>query len=302
MKVLSDAKPGARLSALTTMYPSVLAVFGDGDELPLPQLVPIGTAYGIVVDGSARLHCDAGDFTLASGAYFSVPCHVHNPSPCMAPTLTAHGRVVVIARHGVRGQFVLGMLEDKGRLSYIDGCSDTLLVYPPRRGDPVLNHLYFPPGVVQTQHTHPSIRLGVVIDGSGDAFGPMPYPRRHLDDYTRDGVEFFKAGSDLYVRHPLKTGTVFLLEEHEQHGFCTMQGQGMHVVAYHPDSDWGPTDECHPMLNRTYLRPSERGLKEQLLRSLQPAPFDRRSPWPGPRDRISMSQGQAVLEPSAPKV
>jgi hypothetical protein len=27
----------------------------------------------------------------------------------------------------------------------------------------------------------------------------------------------------------------------------------MDVIAFHPDSDWGPTDEKHPMLNRTYL-------------------------------------------------
>jgi hypothetical protein len=26
------------------------------------------------------------------------------------------------------------------------------------------------------------------------------------------------------------------------------------VIAFHPDSDWGPTDGTHPMLNRTYLR------------------------------------------------
>ena len=27
----------------------------------------------------------------------------------------------------------------------------------------------------------------------------------------------------------------------------------MDVVAFHPDSDWGPTDAAHPMLNRTYV-------------------------------------------------
>jgi hypothetical protein len=25
------------------------------------------------------------------------------------------------------------------------------------------------------------------------------------------------------------------------------------VLAFHPDSDFGPTDEDHPMLNRTYF-------------------------------------------------
>jgi hypothetical protein len=28
----------------------------------------------------------------------------------------------------------------------------------------------------------------------------------------------------------------------------------MRVIAYHPDGDWGPTDENHTMLNRTYIK------------------------------------------------
>jgi hypothetical protein len=27
----------------------------------------------------------------------------------------------------------------------------------------------------------------------------------------------------------------------------------MDVIAFHPDSDWGPTDGIHPMLNRTFI-------------------------------------------------
>ena len=27
----------------------------------------------------------------------------------------------------------------------------------------------------------------------------------------------------------------------------------MDVIAYHPDSDWGPTDVEHPMVNRTLV-------------------------------------------------
>jgi len=27
----------------------------------------------------------------------------------------------------------------------------------------------------------------------------------------------------------------------------------MDIIAYHPDSDFGPTDIDHPMLNRTYI-------------------------------------------------
>ena len=28
----------------------------------------------------------------------------------------------------------------------------------------------------------------------------------------------------------------------------------MDVIAYHPDSDWGPTHREHPMLNRTLVK------------------------------------------------
>jgi hypothetical protein len=44
-----------------------------------------------------------------------------------------------------------GPCEAFGRLRYIDGCSDSLLVGPAVRGDPCLNHLHFPPGVSQTR-------------------------------------------------------------------------------------------------------------------------------------------------------
>jgi hypothetical protein len=44
-----------------------------------------------------------------------------------------------------------------------------------------------------------------------------------------------------------------MLEESELHSFATVPGRTMEIVAYHPDSDWGPTDTDHPMLNRTYI-------------------------------------------------
>jgi AraC-like ligand binding domain len=82
-------------------------------------------------------------------------------------------------------------------------------------------------------HSHPSIRLGVVARGEGRAFGPM-------------------LGGGTWEQ-PLRPGAMFLLHPHEMHAFRTSEsGQSMDVIAYHPDSDWGPTDAIHPMLNRTY--------------------------------------------------
>ena len=114
-----------------------------------------------------------------------------------------------------------------GRLRYIDGCSDTLLACPPLLGDPCLNHLHFPKGTLQTQHTHPSVRLGVVARGEGACETP-------------DGTT------------PLVSGLIFAIPAGGEHGFLTADSS-MDVVAYHPDSDWGPTDEDHPMLNRTWV-------------------------------------------------
>ena len=99
--------------------------------------------------------------------------------------------------------------------------------YPPRRGDPSLNHLSFPAGVRQSFHIHPSIRLGVVARGTG-----------------------FACFADQEI--PLVAGTLFCIEERELHRFRT-EDERLDVIAFHPDGDWGPTDQDHPMLNRTYL-------------------------------------------------
>ena len=93
----------------------------------------------------------------------------------------------------------------------------------------LLNLLHFPPNTDQTRHAHPSIRLGVVSRGRGTAHGPT-------------------------WEQPLMRGDVFLLDAHEVHAFRTEPQSGMDVIAFHPDSDWGPTDQAHPMKNRTYLR------------------------------------------------
>lgn len=141
-------------------------------------------------------------------------------------------KLMLVVRLGYKPQNTTGWVEEQGRLVYIDGCSDSLLIYPPRQGDPSLNLLYFPPGIEQTAHTHPSIRLGCVIEGHGHA------------DVWKDGKK---------ESIPLQKGKMFCLEESELHRFRTAEGQPMTVIAWHPDGDWGPTDHNHTMLNRTYV-------------------------------------------------
>ncbi len=120
-----------------------------------------------------------------------------------------------------------GPVEPEGRLKYIDGCTDSLLLPPWKKGEPCLNHLHFPPGIDQTMHTHPSVRLGVVVNGYGECITPES-------------------------KVPLEPGMTWIIEPEQQHKFRTTD-QVLDVLAYHPDSDYGPEDESHPMLNRTLI-------------------------------------------------
>lgn len=182
-----------------------------------------GSIYGYVATGTLTV----GDMVIPAGHVFALPQNYDKV------TRSEDATVWVIARHGYRSQVVVTKPENKGRLSYIDGCSDTLLVYPTRRGDGSLSLLYFPPNIDQSWHTHPSIRLGYVASGAGTA-------------HWRDPI------SGKSMTKPLKAGDSFLLDEHCSHRFCTA-GKEMRILAYHPDGDWGPEDHNHTMLNRTYL-------------------------------------------------
>ena len=175
------------------------------------------TVYGYVLSGSVSYR----NTTLTSSHYFS--CTADSPI-----TFRVDGTTIFITRLGYQGQNTTGgPIEKTGRLTYIDGCSDSLLVYPPRLGDPSLNVLYFPKNIDQTFHIHPSLRMGIVAKGSGIAC-------------TND--------SEI----PLSTGIAFCLDPMERHRFKTTDSE-MVVIAFHPDGDWGPTDHNHTMLNRTYL-------------------------------------------------
>lgn len=137
-------------------------------------------------------------------------------------------KAIVIERIGHKGTFMVGgPIEVQGRLKYIDGCTDSLLVPPGKKGEPCLNHLHFPMGIDQTMHTHPSMRVGMVTKGRGECVTP-------------EGV------------YELAPGVVFIIHQDGEHKFRTFD-ERMDVIAYHPDSDFGPQDEDHPMVNRTIV-------------------------------------------------
>lgn len=217
---MSPFQPFSFVNGLTTeftndSFKTQLSAWNNGNL----SLHGRATHFGFVQDGMATLACDSGDFTLKAGMYFSVPgeCNV-----------TGKGRGIAISSIEFNGFFQIGgPIERVGRLKYIDGCTDSLLISPIMKGDPCLNLLYFPPGIKQTPHTHPSNRVGIVARGTGKCITP-------------EGVT------------PLFPGQIFLIRALGLHSFETSTSD-MAVIAYHPDSDFGASHENHPMINRTIV-------------------------------------------------
>lgn len=177
------------------------------------------TYFGYVFEGEVEVETAENNYRLKPRQYFSFN----------HPIQLKGGRGIVIERVGFRGfNLCGGPVEDWGRLKYIDGCTDSLLVPPVKLGDPCLNALFFPENIDQTAHTHPSMRVGMVIEGSGQCVTP----ERNYD---------------------LKPGKIFIIHEEGNHKFRTSSNDKLTVVAYHPDSDFGPVDENHPMINRTIV-------------------------------------------------
>lgn len=152
-------------------------------------------------------------------------------------------KALLIESIGYDAPFSLGgPIEETGRLKYIDGCTDSLLVPPVKLGDPCLNHLHFPKGIDQTMHTHPSVRIGLVVRGRGECVTPF-------------GNTDLLPGM-LFVIHPDDGTMAKGLDGNEyptgSHCFRTFDST-MDICAFHPDSDFGPTDQDHPMINRTIV-------------------------------------------------
>ncbi len=195
-------------------HPTVVSAWVGGALTPGEG----ATHFGFVRAGPATLGCAAGNLPLQAGMYFSVP----------GPLTVAGGSGLLVSRVGFLGFFHLGgPVEGRGRLRYLDGCTDSLLIAPVLRGDPCLNLLHLPPHTRQTPHTHPSVRVGLVVRGGGRCVTPS------------ESVS-------------LAPGRAFVIEPDGLHCFHTDEDELL-VLAYHPDSDFGPTHEDHPMINRTVV-------------------------------------------------
>ena len=115
----------------------------------------------------------------------------------------------------------------QGNLSYMDGGTNTNAINPSRSGDPVINYVFFPKGMDQTPHVHPSHRIGFCVRGHGQT------------DLIEDRV-------------PMKRGDVFFMSRMELHHFLTPQDDCV-LFVFAPDSESGPTDEFNPLKARTYI-------------------------------------------------
>ena len=183
-----------------------------------------GTHYGFIWQGEAILQRaqQAAPLPLQSGMYFSLS----EPA-----TLIGKAAGIIITHPTHQGQFSLGgPIDTKGRLPYIDGGTTTLLIPPIASGDPCLSALYMPANVNQTTHEHPSDRIGIIIQGSGNCIAENPTPQHY----------------------PLQPGTLFHISAHQPHRFSTGPS-GLDLVVFHPDSDMGVTARNHPMLRRTLV-------------------------------------------------
>lgn len=76
-------------------------------------------------------------------------------------------------------------------------------------------------------HTHPSFRTGLIASASG-----------HCQTAS--------------ATISLLPGTAFCIEADSLHSFHTGD-QSLRVIAFHPDSDFGPSCDDHPMVNRTIV-------------------------------------------------
>jgi hypothetical protein len=155
--------------------------------------------------------------------------------------------VLLIEMANYKAPLATGEVEPQGRLKYIDGAFNSLLMSPPKKGDPCLNALYMAGKIDQTPHTHPSTRIGFILRGQVTV--------RIWD----------KEGEDATITDELllKKGDAWFMDKDTIHSFHTEASDDMCLFAFHPDSDFGPTDEEAPMINRTIIEGvSSRGENE----------------------------------------
>ena len=203
--------------------------------------------YGYIYRGITSIQSEnRPNITIKDGMYFSISGDfklndLTDSNVVIIEVLNDKG---IYPKNNYSAMFnVGGPVEKVGRLKYIDGCTDSLLIAPVKLGDPCLNHLHFPANITQTPHTHPSHRIGIVSKGNGLCVTPFG----NLD-LVQGMIFIIKSWNGIDF------GVGLDGKEYEvgNHCFFTFENE-MDVIAFHPDSDFGAQDENHPMINRTIV-------------------------------------------------
>lgn len=160
------------------------------------------THFGFFGSGSLRVKSGPAECSLRDGGFFRSP----------GQTQVDGGNGFIVSLEGDHGFFQIGGPFDVvGRLPYPPGGEQNCLIWPAAPLLASLNYLKMTAAEGwQTEHTHPSLRLNIVLSGQAKC-------------KTHEGVRTISAGD------------VVLLGSHEKHAFGEA-APSMTFVAFHPDS------------------------------------------------------------------
>lgn len=180
--------------------------------------VPTGfCGFGVTVGKNCSVHDSEGKILLPENYYFR-----------LGPGVKIRGKsalVVLVAMPPRETKF--GKIPQRGAIEYEPGGQETTLVYPDIFGEPTLNFLSMEPHFRdQLMHWHDAIRINIVI--SGEVFCETPS----------------------HAPVTCNRGSIIILPNGALHRFRT-NSTGMKFVAFHPDSEFGPTPKNNPMFNKT---------------------------------------------------
>ena len=180
----------------------------------------VGTYYVLLQNASyyaETIKFEDVNAAFAINNHFTVKCGAGSAAVIEYPGL-----------HLLESRYYVQDVLEQGNLSYIDGGTNTTAVNPGRLGDPVVNYVHFPAGMTQTLHTHPSHRIGMILQGQG------------LVELDNSDFE-------------LQQGDVFFMQRNVLHNFTCPYDQDVVLFVFAPDSGTGPTDEVNPLKIRTYI-------------------------------------------------
>lgn len=133
---------------------------GSGDEISLDEIEVQtwnGGSIDLRADSSLFITVLDGEMAIDNGglkASLAVCCYGAFPG---GTQISGTGNAVIVSSVNYKCMALFGgPLEIDGRLRYVDGCTNSLLLAPPVKGEPCLNFLNLPTGTHQTPHTHPT--------------------------------------------------------------------------------------------------------------------------------------------------